>query len=148
MTNEQIIKEELQKVVDEAKEIYNGSGKRSTGNWEKGLEIKTSLNKGELYGYAYLAGRRAGKQPPTASILEWIKAKGIRPENGMKLSALAYLIARKIGREGTDKSRHLKVFEEILTPQRIQSIIDKVSQFNVGMFVNDITVEFNKLSKV
>ena len=57
-------------------------------------------------------GRTPGrKQPPTDAILEWIKKKPIRlrDETGAftkstpaKQRALAYLIARKIGKEGTE----------------------------------------------
>lgn len=150
MSNEEIIKEELQKIVDEAVEMYNNSGKRTSGQWEKGLEIRTSSTdttaKGELYSYGYLAGRRKGKQPPTQNILEWLEKKNIHPvERKMKLSSLAFLIARKIGREGTDKDRHLLVFEEILTPERLQTIIDRVTRFNVDFFLSEISIELKKL---
>ncbi|SDR74400.1 hypothetical protein SAMN05192545_0014 [Maribacter dokdonensis] len=53
MSNEEIIKEELQKVADEAIALYEASGKKVSGNWAKGIKIETSKNKGELYSYAY-----------------------------------------------------------------------------------------------
>lgn len=153
MSNEDIIRDELQSIANEAKQIYNASGKRVTGKWEQGIEINTSYNYGELRSYAYLAGRgrtkNAGKGETLQSkILQWIKDRGIRPiEEKMQISTLAFLIARKIHREGTDKSRHLAVFEKVLTPQRIQDIIDKVTVFNVELFVNTVRAELLIITK-
>lgn len=153
MTNEEIIREELQKVADDAIKIYEQK-KKASGNWPTGIRIETSKNKGELYSYEYLAGRgptintQASKPTLREKILEWLKIKGIKPiEKSMKLSSLAFLIARKIHRAGTDPARHLAVFEEVLTPERIQSIIDRVSEFNIGVFVGDVQVMFEKLEK-
>jgi HK97 gp10 family phage protein len=67
-----------------------------------------------LHASAVEFGRRAGKQPPIDNILEWIKKKGIidtysiktrkqtsRGKNFYKkAAALAFLIARKIGKFG------------------------------------------------
>lgn len=44
-------------------------------------------------------GRKPGKQPPTDPIRKWIESKGIATDISSK--SLAYLIARKIGREGS-----------------------------------------------
>lgn len=46
-------------------------------------------------------GRRRGKMPPLAAIVEWVRVKGL-PERA------AYPIARKIGREGTKGHPHLR----------------------------------------
>lgn len=153
MSDEEIIRDELNKVIEEAKQLYNGSGKRVTGNWEKGLRVDAKGNKGSLFSYAYLAGRgptrQGNKGEPTLvqRIEQWLRNRGIRPlESGMKISSLAFLIARKIHREGTNKDNHLEVFEKILTPERIQKIIDRVAAFNVSLFVNDVRVEFQKLT--
>ena len=66
-----------------------------------------------LHASAVEFGRRAGKQPPTDSILEWIKKKGLvdtaTPKGGRRkrgqdfykrAQSLAFLIARKIGKFG------------------------------------------------
>lgn len=154
MSNEEIIRAELEKIGEEAKEIYRASGKRVTGKWEEGVRVETSPNKGVLYSYAYLAGRGPTKNGndggPTLvqSIEQWLRNKwGAGAVQGrMTISSLAYVIARKIHREGTNKDYHLNVFEKVLTPQRIQDIINKVGEFNVGVFVRDAQIEFNKLA--
>lgn len=45
-------------------------------------------------------GRKPGKMPPVSNILTWIKQRGIQPE-GISQKSLAFLIARRIGREGS-----------------------------------------------
>lgn len=62
-------------------------------------------------------GRGPGKMPPRDRILEWINTTGLTPEpdengNTISLDTLAFLIARKIGREGTKgKNVVFKVME-------------------------------------
>lgn len=154
MTNEEIIREELDKIAEEAKALYNSSGKRVSGKWEAGIDIRSSKNRGELWSYAYLAGRGPTKKGndggPTLqdNLLIWIKARGIKPiQQNMSLSTLAYFMAQKIHEKGTDPRRERRVFEEVLTPQRIQKILDKVGALNVETFVRDTLIEFNKIAK-
>jgi len=45
-------------------------------------------------------GRKPGKMPPPDSIQSWIEQRGIQP-SGISQKSLAFLIARKIGREGS-----------------------------------------------
>lgn len=45
-------------------------------------------------------GRRPGKMPPVQPILEWVQQRGINPPD-ISQSSLAFLVARKIGREGS-----------------------------------------------
>lgn len=87
-----------------------------------GYEVLTSPSsygvkfKGKIIASTYFTeyGRAAGKPAPTEPIKEWIKAKGVKPyettESGgrkfvkrtpARMDVMAYLIARKIGREGT-----------------------------------------------
>lgn len=69
-----------------------------------GLKTKADEDSGELsgnhYWYYLVNGRRPGKQPPIDSILGWLEKKGITADIPMR--SLAFLIARKIGRMGTD----------------------------------------------
>jgi len=45
-------------------------------------------------------GRKAGKAPPSSVIEEWLDSKPV-PLQGITKKSLAYLIARKIGKEGS-----------------------------------------------
>lgn len=69
------------------------------------------------YWYYVENGRKAGKMPPLPKIEEWIYIKpvDIRPdERGRTPSvrSLAYLIARKIGREGTSPQPFFKLAKD------------------------------------
>ena len=65
------------------------------------------------YWYYVENGRKAGKWPPVDNILNWIKIKPVlpRPNAEGKLPTpqqLAFLIARKIGEEGTEGTQDLR----------------------------------------
>lgn len=155
MTNDEIIKEEIDAILVDIIDVYNKSGRRASGEFEKGLEAVYEHNKGTIRGFVYLAGRGATKKKGKAGeptlqdqILSWLKTKGIRPLNKkMKLRSLAYLIARKIHKEGTKRSEWLKVYEEVITPERIDSIIDRISALNVNKIITTITAELEVLTK-
>lgn len=148
MYNDDILKEEFKSLVADIKQVYNDSGKRVSGEFEQGLELDYRPNYASLTGYAYLAGRQAGKMPPVKAIKDWIEARGIRPlESKMTTTSLAWAIAKNIAKNGTDKDRHLKIYEQVVTPERIQSILDRVTEFNIQEFVNNITVEMQLLTK-
>jgi hypothetical protein len=96
VNNDALIKFEMEALKADIITVYNASGKRTSGEFEKGLELSYGPNAAILSGYVYLAGRVAGKQP-TAPIEAWLKAKGITPlDSKMKISTLAFLIARKL----------------------------------------------------
>jgi hypothetical protein len=90
VNNDALIKFEMEALKADIITVYNASGKRTSGEFEKGLELSYGPNAAILSGYVYLAGRVAGKQPPTAPIEAWLKAKGITPLKKMKISTLAF----------------------------------------------------------
>lgn len=65
-------------------------------NWDGSSLVIYSTEK---YFTVLETGRKPGKQPPLDPILSWIKAKSISTDISDK--SLAYLIARKIGKEGS-----------------------------------------------
>lgn len=148
MENNKVVKREIDAILADIIKEYNLSGKRTSGEFEEGLEAVYEINKVTIKGYPYLAGRKAGKMPPVEKIKNWIETKGIRPyEEKMTVSSLAWAIAKKIAKNGTNKEYHLKVYEKVITPERIDLIIKKVVQFNVNLFVSDITAEMKLLQK-
>ncbi|KQC33397.1 hypothetical protein AAU57_08780 [Nonlabens sp. YIK11] len=153
INSDEIIKQEIEVLLDEIKAVYNASGKRASGQFEQGLQATYTPNKAVIMGYPYLAGRGATKNGHTdgepylvESIRDWIVSKGITPiEATMSVTSLAWAIATKIHKEGTSKQYHLKIYEEVITPQRIDDIIKKVSVFNVTQFTNELTASLNLL---
>jgi hypothetical protein len=59
-------------------------------------------------------GRRPGRMPPIEAIRRWIRVRQIRGRGGISERSLAFLIARKIGREGTEAQPYME-------PQRATS---------------------------
>lgn len=61
-------------------------------------------------------GRGPGAMPAVADIIEWLDAKGITPRGGgaKAKERAAWLIARKIATEGTD--RHANPRKDVYTP--------------------------------
>ncbi|WP_339875196.1 hypothetical protein [Olleya marilimosa] len=150
MDNDQnkIIKEEIDAVIADIITAYEQSGKRTSGEFANGLEAIYEPNKATIKGYVYLAGRTAGKMPPVESIERWIKQKGITPiEQGMTTTSLAWAIAKSIAKKGTNKENHLKIYEQVITPERIDSIIKKVSSFNVNLFITEMTTQLQLIQK-
>lgn len=146
INSQQVLQDELELLKKEIIERYNASGKRTSGEFEQGLEITSNDTSASLFGYVYLAGRIAGKQPPIQAIQDWLEQKGIKPiEEKMKISSLAFLIARKIAREGTTPENHLYIYDEIITPERIDKIFQKISQLNVNEFVKETQIMIQKL---
>lgn len=132
---------------------------RASGRWSKGLDVQVQNLKGIIYGEHYTQQLVSGRPPTTTTtasnptlkevIEQWIKDKGIQPlDASMKISSLAFLIARKIHREGTQyfKDGGTDLIDSVITPARIQQIIDKVTQFNVSYFVTDLKDTFIKMA--
>jgi len=93
---------------------YNKSGLRASGEYEKQLEsyVKSGVVEDHLivlgaYHSQFMADGRNPTRTTTAGsptlkeiILKWIDVKGIVPRDGISKGSLAFLIARKIHREG------------------------------------------------
>jgi len=146
MTTTEILQQEFEALRVDLIAKYDELGMRASGAWADSLEVVVTENKAVLKGFKYSeqleSGRAAGKQPPSEAIEQWIKDKGIasRIEGKISISSLAFLIARKIGREGWKRQQHggVELISQVVTPERIQSIIDKLSDIYVTDFTNDL----------
>lgn len=77
------------------------------------------------YGLPVELGRRAGqKQPPSSALELWVRRKLGVPEN--KVKSVAFLVARKIGRKGTNA---VKMFSQAFEESRgvINSYFDRAA---------------------
>ncbi len=149
MNYNDIILNEFELIKQDLIKRYNEKGMRASGNFESSLEIRQKENGVELWGANYTeqleSGRSSGKFPPIDAIKQWIQDKGINYEN-ITLSSLAFLIARKISREGWNRQGYggIELISEVITPQRIQSIIDKVGALEVNKFIELARIEFKR----
>lgn len=129
-------------------------GMRASGNWAETLDTEVNRTKGIIWGQPYteqlVDGRRPGKMPPVGAIKKWIVDKGIASGLGeqISISSLAYAIATKIAKEGTRyfKQGGTDLVESVITPARIQMILDEVSEFHINNFTSEISSIFQNLA--
>ena len=146
-----ILKEEIDLIIIDLIKKYDELGMRSSGKWANSLEpiIKegSAVLLGEDYTQQLSTGRRPGTFPPIKAIEQWIIEKPISLEAGMKLSTLAFLIARKIAENGTVYFQEggTDLLDAVITPQRIQSIINKVSEFQIKELETDLVGRFKEI---
>lgn len=121
---------------------YHKKGLRASGRTEQEMRVANVQGRDKqgafpetmsatLEGPSYVIfedlGRKAGRFPPIQSIQQWIRQKGIQPE-GTTIRSLAYLIARKIAREGTEIHKNKQKGLEI----------QKVLEAEVGPFAEKV----------
>lgn len=142
------IDKEFGLLVDELRAIYEASGKKVTGRWGEGLEVVREGNKTILKGYGYLSGRSAGKMPPIKEILNWVKSKGIfEYRSNEEASSIAWAIAVNIAKNGTNSQYELDIYPKVITPLRIQQILDGVMDLEKRIYVNEVVLYFNNKTK-
>lgn len=126
---------------------YDAKGMRASGNFANELEvIQPTTTRIQLWGADYAqqleTGRQAGKFPPINAIKQWIEDKNIasRLNGEITVSQLAFLIARKIAREGWKRQGFggVELISEIVTDQRMQKIIDEVGLEKVSEVKSEI----------
>ena len=143
MNSEQILLKEFDALRVDLIKAYDAKGMRASGKWASSLEVQVSPFNAVITGLNYSqqleTGRRSGGFPPISSIEQWIKDKGITPIE-ISISSLAFLIARKIAREGWNRQGYggVDLISEVVTDKRIQSIIDKVGEVTMFEFSTDI----------
>jgi len=151
MTPEQILADEFDSLRLDIIAKHDELGMRASGDFANSLENVQNRLSISLIGNSYVEqlvnGRAPGKFPPLEEIEKWIEDKGIQAID-ISVSSLAFLIARKIAREGTEyfKQGGTDLLDSVITPERIQSIIDKVSVFYVNDFVLKVTRELKAIS--
>lgn len=145
-----IIQQELTILGQEIIAKHDELGMRASGEFAKSIEQETTMQAGRYIGkvsgldYAqYLVSGRppSGKMPPVEAIKQWIEHKGIKPlKENTSVSSLAWAIAKKIAKDGTKYFQHggTDLIESVVTPQRIQTIIDKVRILEVNFFINTL----------
>lgn len=153
MTAEEILKIEFDKLRADIIARYDALKLRASSQFEKDLQNKTTGLTGLLVGSHYteqlVNGRPPGKYPPIDIIKEWIEVKPIQIiGERISVSSLAFLIARKIAREGTEifKKGGSDLISSVITPERVQSIIDKVTRFNVQQFSTEVSNIFKEFA--
>lgn len=133
---------------------YDAKGMRASGKFADTLEVQVTGLTAKLFGEDYSqqleTGRKAGKFPPINAIEQWIKDKGIanRIQGEISISSLAFLIARKIARNGWKREEHggVQLISEVVTDARIQKIIDEVGAEQALIYSTEIIKLVNEIA--
>lgn len=150
----QILSKEFEALKDDLIKAYDAKGMRASGKFADSLEVKVNGLNAQLWGEDYAqqleTGRRAGRFPPMDAIEQWIKDKGIasRIEGQISVKSLAFLIARKIAREGWKREGHggVELISDVITDIRIQKIIDEVGAAQALKYTTEIITLTKKLN--
>lgn len=162
---EAILRDEFTAIRDEIVEKYYALKMAASENLPRDMTVKAEGLTVTLFGPHYIEqlvnGREPGKFPPLEKIEQWILDKPIPlptyivqrisgpVERSYTVSGLAFVIARKIAEEGTRYFQQggTDLVDSIVTPERIQGIIDRVSVFYIDFFVQGVTNTFKQLSQ-
>lgn len=142
----QVLSKEFELLKKDLIITYDAKGMRASGKFADTLEVQVTGLKAQLLGEDYSqqleTGRKAGRFPPTDAIEQWIKDKGIanRIQGEISISSLAFLIARKIARNGWKREEHggVELISEVVTDARIQKIIDEVGAEQALIYSTEI----------
>lgn len=157
MDIEKSIEDEFEKLRLEIIQAYDAKGMRASGKFANTSEVKTSKStggvSGKLIGESYVeqleSGRSSGRFPPLKEIEEWILNKGVFNSalTTIKLSSLAFIIARKIANSGWNRQRFggVDLISSVVTPERVQKIIDAVGEVALINVSSDIEGLFREL---
>jgi hypothetical protein len=102
------IEEFDKKLISDLRKSLDAAGTTASGKTKESLNSVYTLNSYKLYGRAFIFGLEYGRKPTSGGgngslkgiILKWINDKGIIPKDKISKDTLAFLIARKIHREG------------------------------------------------
>ena len=132
--------------------LYEAKGMSASGAFADSLEVVSKQNVIQLYGLDYAEqlqfGREAGSYPNIEAIKKWIIDKGVFAEalQKMKISSLAFLIARKIALFGWKRERYggVDLISEVITPERINDIINKIGVSETVKLTSEIYDYYNQ----
>lgn len=112
---------------------FDSLGMNASGEWKRSLEVRTEVNKGEIWGRQYteqlVYGRKPGKRPPIAPIESWVNQK--LGYSGTQARGIAFAIATKIAKEGTDYFQEggTDLLEVLSSPDVIQFVNERVGDY-------------------
>jgi len=152
-----VLSKEFEKLKSDLIIAYDAKGMRASGKFADSLEVMIfndeSSYKAQLWGEDYAqqleTGRQGGTYPPIDAIKKWIIDKGVFTQalQNIKLSSLAFLIARKIYRNGWKRQGYggVDLISQVITPERLQNIIDEVGAVEAMRISSEIEFLINDL---
>lgn len=152
-TTKDILQIEFDKLKVDIGAEYERLGMRASGDFKDSLGVRATDKRGQLLGNSYAEqleeGRKSGKFPPVEAIRKWIVDKGIvsNIKGNISVSSLAFLIGRKISKQGWKREGFggVNLISNVLTPLRIQEIINNIGVSEAQKIVIKIEDQFKIL---
>ena len=151
------VKKEFESLQVDLVAKYKELGMKASGKFERELEVTQEGSSTKLLGVDYTGALQSGRKPTTSNgkgdlikaIKQWIIDKGIVPKDNISMSSLAFLITRKIHRDGWNRQGYggVDLVGQVITQQRIQNIINKLGEKLAITLVPFFVNEFNSISK-
>lgn len=152
MEAEKVLQREMESLEADIKKRHKDLGMVASGRWIETFDIQVVGLSAKLLAEDYTEyltqGRGPGRFPPIDPIRKWVEDKGIAAlDPSISVSSLAFLIARKIAREGTEyfKQGGTDLLEAVITPQRVQEIIDAVRDVQVDSLLKTINATLSQI---
>lgn len=154
MTTKQIFQVEFDKLMKDIGAEYERLGMKASGEFKEELEVQVTSSTGKLLGLPYAEQLDEGRKKTTGggdgavlrAIKKWIVDKGVvnNIKGNISVSSLAFLITRKIHREGWKREGFggVNLISNIITDRRMQDIIDKIGNSLTLSFVSKLEKEF------
>lgn len=130
---------------------YHKKGLKASGNFERTLHHTTTEKElniiGQLYTGAMVLGRkptRKGTEPGElkAIIRKWIDDKGISPKDGISKDSLAFLITRKIHRDGIKVPNNYgndgRLLLDTFTKESVATLMGQISKNYITTIKSEI----------
>ena len=144
---------EFNSLMEDLKKEHLRLGMKASGDWIDSLEVSTTELSGTLKGNSYseqletgrkpTSGRGGGGETLLSKIKKWIVDKGIvnRIKGNITVSSLAFIITRKIHKEGWKRKDHggVNLISNIVTDKRMQDIIDQIGSSMALSFAQKLT---------
>lgn len=161
-TISEILQTEFELIRQDLIKKHNELGMKASGKFEDNLEVlyKEIENRIiiSIQGMRYTGALQFGRGPTSTSqvsnppliemIEEWIKVKGIRPiESSISTRQLAFLITRKIHKEGTRYFREggTDLVSSVITEKRMDSILQKIEKVSINIYTDSILKQYARL---
>jgi hypothetical protein len=141
--------------IQDLRESMDSSGVTASGNFNRSLTADITANSVIVLGARYAGAIELGRKPTSGggngelrkAIRSWIDDKGINPADISK-DSLAFIITRKIHREGTKlyrgtdsygRTKPSRVITGVIEDGRIEKlaqsvVLDVISQFRTEIF--------------
>jgi len=147
------IEEFDKKLISDLRKSLDAAGTTASGKTKESLNSVISLGSYKLWGRPCIFGLEYGRKPTSGGgngslkgiILKWINDKGIIPKDKISKETLAFLIARKIHREGDLLHSSKQNFRKMKAPTGIINSV--INDGRINELSKRLILDFVKSAK-